>query len=522
MKFKAHSFSSLLPRLIVNTCLLTLSCTSPYTFAAQEAKPERWFEIEVILFEQLGSKKNLKEQFIDDVSADDLPHYKGSVDLLNPYLQPDLSSIKQLIPLCNNVDGHSRFSLSQKKIILSLPEQAHFIQQANAFTYEPIALVLSVETEDEEFQPLENHLEAKLEGIPENRTTQPSQDEILTKQSTSQTNIELVFDWQTESLNSPLFSTNQLCVYSQADFEQMLDEQQLANFTLDGFPIAALPKNLNASGAHIKSKPYLIADDSLLLKDISKRLRWSKEFKPLLHFGWRQVGVTRTKAIPVKLFAGQHIENDYQQALNDYQTALEEAQRQEADDVLATDDAVINEENEQTEANYHAQVKQQALAQLFTDIDTLDMISSEATSQQSNSSEKSIIDDTISQLTEQNLDDLLATNEIIHHGSEHPLDITNPPVKPLQPWFLDGFFKVHLDHYLYITADFNLLSNRRQNKPFIDADSKKIKLVNFSQNRRVITGEIHYFDHPYIGMVVQIRRFDPSKPADEAVSQAIK
>ncbi len=48
-----------------------------------------------------------------------------------------------------------------------------------------------------------------------------------------------------------------------------------------------------------------------------------------------------------------------------------------------------------------------------------------------------------------------------------------------------------------------------------------VKLINFSQNKRAITGEIHYFDHPYIGMIVQVRRFDPSKPKEEAVTQVI-
>mgnify|MGYP000673678348 FL=1 len=47
-------------------------------------------------------------------------------------------------------------------------------------------------------------------------------------------------------------------------------------------------------------------------------------------------------------------------------------------------------------------------------------------------------------------------------------------------------------------------------------------MASFKQDRRVISGEIHYFDHPDIGMIVQIRRFDPSKPADEAVTQAKK
>ena len=29
----------------------------------------------------------------------------------------------------------------------------------------------------------------------------------------------------------------------------------------------------------------------------------------------------------------------------------------------------------------------------------------------------------------------------------------------------------------------------------------------FSQNRRVISKEVHYFDHPYMGMIVKIRRY---------------
>ena len=89
----------------------------------------------------------------------------------------------------------------------------------------------------------------------------------------------------------------------------------------------------------------------------------------------------------------------------------------------------------------------------------------------------------------------------------------------MQPWFLNGFLKVHLDHYLYITADFNIL-NQKNNEDSIDQVDKK--LINFSQNRRVITGEIHYFDHPHIGMIIQTRRFDPNKPEGEQVSQSIK
>ena len=90
---------------------------------------------------------------------------------------------------------------------------------------------------------------------------------------------------------------------------------------------------------------------------------------------------------------------------------------------------------------------------------------------------------------------------------------------------------MHLDHYLYIDTEFNIIEPT--NAPLTLSAKQKLtnkeqgvsdnnQVISFKQDRRVITGEIHYFDHPHIGMVVQIRRFDPAKPADEAVSQSKK
>ena len=121
--------------------------------------------------------------------------------------------------------------------------------------------------------------------------------------------------------------------------------------------------------------------------------------------------------------------------------------------------------------------------------------------------------------------EMLIDNNEINIKKNASLKTNKPPVEPLQPWFLDGFFKIHLDHYLYITADFNILSQpldeNKSSAANSSANNPNVKLINFSQNKRAITGEIHYFDHPYIGMIVQIRRFDPNKPKDEAVTQVI-
>ncbi|SFD05956.1 CsiV family protein [Pseudoalteromonas denitrificans] len=71
---------------------------------------------------------------------------------------------------------------------------------------------------------------------------------------------------------------------------------------------------------------------------------------------------------------------------------------------------------------------------------------------------------------------------------------------PDKTWQLDGLFKVFLrGRYLNIKAKFNL----RQE----DLTTDKLKNFHFEQFRRVISNEIHYFDHPKIGILVQIRRY---------------
>ncbi len=91
---------------------------------------------------------------------------------------------------------------------------------------------------------------------------------------------------------------------------------------------------------------------------------------------------------------------------------------------------------------------------------------------------------TLSELPEQLTEDSLLLSPSTHYEPQ---------------WQLDGFLKVHLNHYLYITS--NLVT-----RAIGDTDTSVSG--EFSQFRRVISGEIHYFDHPQIGMLVQIRRFN--------------
>jgi len=541
--------------LIFNSIPLAMSAEA---LAEKKAQTERWFEVEVILFKQLNNKSALKEQFPNNISTDSLPKYKQSFDLLTPYLQPNLTRIKKFAPQCGEKDEQQLFLASLQSVSTPFPEQIALIEQVPRFelpdfTKEPY--INGQITTDEAINATTENAE---QAFAENEQINKEQPEQVTPEIASEIavlepeaeleqelepelEITTEFDFQQEDLDKPIFSTQDFCVIAKRDIESLFEQEQLAGFNLDAYGVESLPSKLNASGAHVSDSPYLIADDSLLLKDISKRLRWSKEFKPLLHFGWRQVGITQKKAIAVKLFAGEHLEYKYQQALKEHNAAVqaEIAEEKAIEENLLkqlaqaqTDDQVVSDQlingisnqgiDDTRENQIDAQLalslenKQQALNHLFYQLDEL------SNNPESNEVIEAIVNDT----EKQSLDTILTANKVKTLEIGLLPNIIPPPQAPLQPWLLDGFFKVHLDHYLYITADFNVVNKNTVAIEHKGDKSKRedddLKLINFSQTRRVITGEVHYFDHPYIGMIVQIRRFDPTKPADEAVTQAIK
>lgn len=487
MKLNSAFFYSLLT---LSLSQLTMN-TDVWAQNQKDGDTDRWFEIEVILFQQLGDKANLKEKFPKGINASTLPKYKHSFDLLGSYLQPDLTNIKQLMPQC----GESK------------PQQFQFLAEL-------LQNVGQVQV-DSQFNLIETEL---------NQTRSQINDQINEQSSTP----PITLDLQKEDLAKAIFSTKSLCIITQTEMADILDKEQLDHFNIDSFGVDALPSKLNAMGLHDSEKPYLIADESLLLKDIYQGLRWSKEFQPLLHFGWRQVGITEKDAIPLKLFAGDHIEYQYQKALTTYQAEVEEANAIEKNllEKLSQNQTSVDNEFKIDQAQ-----KPQVLTQtqLFSRLDALEQSTS------NDAIDNEIINNIVNQINKQNLDTLLTqitqsesnlTNDVdindeIPHGIL-PVTRKKLPHSLLQPWFLDGFLKIHLDHYLYITADFNLYNQDPIETISDNGISDEVKLINFSQNRRVITGEIHYFDHPYIGMVIQIRRFDPSKPEGERVSQAIR
>jgi hypothetical protein len=239
---------------------------SPFVYAQKKEAPARWFEIEVILFEQLADKKALNEKFPINKP---LPVYKKSFHLLENFIQPDITTLRQMLPSCDTESDLNDFSPFTHDLNNSLLNE-----QLNDFSEQEIALVKQADN----------------------------------KFSTSQL---LTYN------QYPSFPNNQFCRISNEYFKSILTTAQYDALRLTQVPVEKLSGVINPIGEALDdNSPYLINKDSLLLTEVSKKLRGSSAFKPLLHFGWRQIGVTKRKAIPMKIIAGDNFQLAHQRSLN--------------------------------------------------------------------------------------------------------------------------------------------------------------------------------------------------------------
>ncbi|RTR32240.1 peptidoglycan binding protein CsiV [Shewanella atlantica] len=105
--------------------------------------------------------------------------------------------------------------------------------------------------------------------------------------------------------------------------------------------------------------------------------------------------------------------------------------------------------------------------------------------------------------------------------------------KPKPVWKLDGTLNIYLNHYLYVETALNLRKegiktvgimrdNTHLNETLESVTTPFLFAIPLTQNRRVRSDEIHYFDHPDMGMILQIRKMEqPIDRVAEAVSTEI-
>lgn len=135
--------------------------------------------------------------------------------------------------------------------------------------------------------------------------------------------------------------------------------------------------------------------------------------------------------------------------------------------------------------------------------------------------------------------------------SETTLTPTTLPTQLAEQWEIDGNVKIYLNHYLFIDSQlvirqqatqlvkevkteandkFEIINSENDVQVINQSEQKEqtkvvqetvIKEVLFNQNRRLRSEEIHYFDHPLMGMIVQIRKI-PEQELQELITPAVE
>ncbi len=526
--------------LLSSTFISSALVLSEQAMAAPKNKADRWFEIEVILFSQLGDKKQLKEQFTENSI---LPRYRKVIDLLGPYLSPDINSLKQQLPGCDSpvypeslIDQAIKKAKSQSNFIVKeISELAEENRQESLLND---ALVESLGVEQNNNSALlsndrtassekNSSQQADEEDSFYNNNSLTSEDTIVEQQTVEeqiQLEPEELQGLSVEQLayieqakiefsstpliynslineNSPLFSSP-LCTISAAEFTQYNEKSSYLDY--HSFPIEKVPAKINNSEDIYSETDYLLSKDSLQLSGIVKQLSRSKNFRPLLHIGWRQITKTKRLAVPMKFYAGENFAYNYQQELEQYQQQQKQAKTQEDNLQQAifngsTDNIVSDVIPEFSSEDLKQQVLTDRLQTVIAKMDNLPKDT------------QGLLQEIDNHVTKTNL----ALKSINF--------LENPPTKPPQDWSIDGFFKVEVDHFLHITADLNIMNMSLAEvatQALLPESSTQEKIalttVNFKQDRRVRSKEFHYFDHPYIGMIVRILPFKkPIKEVDD-------
>ncbi|WP_416308611.1 CsiV family protein [Neptunicella sp. SCSIO 80796] len=233
-----------------------------------------------------------------------------------------------------------------------------------------------------------------------------------------------------------------------------------------------VPVHINGITQRYPTGPHILGAEQLELNSVYKQLVRLRGVQPMLHLGWRQqVVFGRNNAKSVRLFAGHNYSSEF-----DYWGNV--LKHQGGDN--------LNSPLDNAEHNQNVVEK----IELALNNDSMPAI-------------------------------IKKKEEFVQQEFSGEI--------PQQIWQLDGLFKVYLQYinrvpYLHIDSHFNYRqpgvlehdSEPRSGIRINAAPEQFLYSYPFDQLRRVISQELHYFDHPYFGMIVQIRRYNiPERPPEQ-------
>nr|WP_278343529.1 CsiV family protein [Alteromonas macleodii] len=289
---------------------------------------------------------------------------------------------------------------------------------------------------------------------------------------------------------------------------------------------ASLPIIIEGHDWPAASKAHLLTSNQQALSSISRQIRSNRELERLFHATWRQpVMFGKNKAFNVRLYGGQNYAQQFDMNGDMREQKLANSSDNEPNNSATEFGYDSTAALSDYDSNYTSGTDKNSLSDVSTAFEA-DKIAAQDTDQFIAVSD--IFADLNRRLSnpqaiEYGAFKALDTPMIVEQGEDDAIDASlRTPI-----WEIDGTIKVFLKYinrvpYLHVDSEmfyrqpvplsyFSSEDDSTGNaaKPR-QATSTEYKLVSvpLAEQRRVISTQLHYFDHPLFGFVVQIRRYN--------------
>ncbi len=435
-----------------------------------QANDDWWFDIEVIIFDRSVSLTELAEQFD---YAPTLAQTQADLDVIGAQLAPDISWIKQNLAKCDGSDAPLWTPSPSLKDIVTQHQQWLTMQESQTDLAVDEAVQNGDPTVDDlvDMQPLASAL--TVEMVPEDTTDQPGVVEVPTVSPEEIAQYWVSFSGidTIEPVTVPQFSYCETPApwLSWSNGQWHLDVPDNRLPVLREIPINVLGNDWpEARYAHVLSAKQHELDK------LAQQIRYTKGLQRMLHLTWRQQVKFGENASPsVHLYAGKNYSFDF----DDQGEAIKP--------VIPVTPVPDREDSEQ-ELTLSQDTFFSQLEAAINDAEPISFANMMAAVNQAQQ-----------------------PAPLIRQSEDNDL---RAPI-----WQLDGSLRVYLKYinqvpYLHIDSEMYyrqpVPANPGASLTESEAPEYKLVSVPFKQVRRVISKQIHYFDHPLFGMIVQIRRYN--------------